>query len=1100
MWTLRDRERLGARTAGARCVAAGLAMGAVADAAAAREMCPDGHAFRGEVVAIGGTVTATDVEGGRHALSLGDALCPGDRVRTGPFGAVEIRLTGLETTVGTPNDSEVLIHPPEAAPDVSLLGGLLRFLSSVRGAFVVRLPHQDAGINGTEALLAVEGPDGASLVLVREGVVTATGRDGARLVLSAGMASFAARDVALRPAAPKTVPPAFQPLLLDPAGATDWSVYYPPVLLASRAEDPRVSAAAERLSAGDPDGAEALLDPLPEGRADRAAALSLLSVAAVFRNDRAAGLERAMRARAADATDPAPYLALSYAEQARGRLDAAFDAARTATDRAPEDAYALARLAELALLLGDRRGAEEAVARSLARGETALARTIAGFAALSADRLDAADTALGRALALESRDPLVHLGLGLVRIRRGDLAEGRARIETAVARDPRRASLRTWLGRAYRAEGRGEKALAQYDLATEADPDDPTAYLLRATRLFEENRPIEALREIERAEAVGGSRAVIRASEGLGEDRAVRSAALGRVFGLLELDQLERAAAARAAAADPSNPEAQALLADAFRGDRTAGIAASSARLRADLLSPPSKTAFQLRTVETDLGLLESEGPTRITFAEFAPAFDSYGLRVDLAGTAGTDATFGDEASVSLLYNGLSVSFGQLYTRTEGFRDNDELENEVFAGQARLAVTPELTLYGEVRSRDSTAGDREQRFDLDDFDPNRELELERDIYRLGLRYQVSPRVTLLGLGSTGMLRTSDLSAEAGAAFGTASRDEFDDIQIQAIARYRKLTLLFGGSYTTTDQVLSSIFPVVDDRLLLLPPPPPAERRIEQFAFYGYATVTPLPELDLTLGLSYANFDDSEPGGVGRRDRVSPKLGLRYALSDRVTLRGALSRALRPNLATEQLLEPTSLAGFSQVIDVTNGAVIDQAALGIDARLRPDLRIGAEGRFRRWDNPVGAGEAPETEDMLFSAFAHKTFGTRWAFRLGFAHERASSDLSSDLDDFRLTRVPATLSYFDRSGLFGSVTLEPVWHRFEDGAEVGEDSFLMLNAGIGYRLGTGRGIVTLEGQNLLDRDIGFEDRRLRLDIEDSPRFARGLTVTLRAAFRF
>ncbi len=46
-------------------------------------------------------------------------------------------------------------------------------------------------------------------------------------------------------------------------------------------------------------------------------------------------------------------------------------------------------------------------------------------------------------------------------------------METAVALDPRRAGLRTWLGRAYLEERMPDEAAAQFELARELDPDDP---------------------------------------------------------------------------------------------------------------------------------------------------------------------------------------------------------------------------------------------------------------------------------------------------------------------------------------------------------------------------------------------------------------------------------------------------------------------------------------------------------------------------------------------------------------------------------------------------------------------------------------------------
>ena len=161
-----------------------------------------------------------------------------------------------------------------------------------------------------------------------------------------------------------------------------------------------------------------------EGRAE-AAALALRAVAAVSLNDPATGAALADEAVALDPGLGAAHIARSYALQGQGRLDAARAAAEAAVEAAPDDAYAWARLAELELTIGNRRAAEKAVARSLEIAETALARSIEGFAALAANEFDAAEAAFQRAIAIDSEAPLPRLGLGLAAIRQGRVAEGR---------------------------------------------------------------------------------------------------------------------------------------------------------------------------------------------------------------------------------------------------------------------------------------------------------------------------------------------------------------------------------------------------------------------------------------------------------------------------------------------------------------------------------------------------------------------------------------------------------------------------------------------------------------------------------------------------
>ena len=91
----------------------------------------------------------------------------------------------------------------------------------------------------------MDGPTGASFVLVRAGEVGVVDRrdPGGRLLLDAAApddraAAFATRTQHADPATPENVPPTFRDLLLQPEGATDWAVYYPPILLGTDVADP----------------------------------------------------------------------------------------------------------------------------------------------------------------------------------------------------------------------------------------------------------------------------------------------------------------------------------------------------------------------------------------------------------------------------------------------------------------------------------------------------------------------------------------------------------------------------------------------------------------------------------------------------------------------------------------------------------------------------------------------------------------------------------------------------------------------------------------------------------------------------------------------
>ena len=1095
------------------CVA-GLALASAATEARAdtRDACSTGTEFRGDVVSVKGTVSATDLRGQDWPLVARSILCSGDEIVTGARSSINFRLEGRNTTTGAANDSVTVI--PVAADDcLGLRRGLISFISSVIGSHCVSTPLLNAGIDGTRALVAVDGATGDSFVLVQEDVVrvTATDDSGAEIRLSSaegpeGNAAFATRTQPLVLATPDNVPEKFRSLYLSPDDAADWAIYYPPILLGAGATDPLVLRAAGLIDAGAFAEAEALLMQAPND----SNALALRAMLGVVKNRRDDALRLSADAIAADPASAPARIARSYALQADGRVAEARVAATAATEAAPDDAYAWARLGELALTDGDRPAAEAATATSLGLAETALGYTIQGFTALSATDLDMAETAFAQAIALDDEAPLPRLGQGLLAIRRGETSAGRLEIEAAVALAPQQADLRTWLGRAYFEEGRNDKAGTQLGVAQTLDPQDPNAFYFDALRLYRENRPIEALDALATAQETGAARAVVRSEKGLGEDLASRGTSLGRLFDSLGLDDRAITEGARATVSDPTNAGAHRFMAEIYGTRQNSEIAQTSSQLKADLLSGPTRAPIDTQLSESDLAILQGSGPSRSTFNEFSPLFDSNGIGIEVGGVGGTQGTFGEELAISVLHDGLSIGLGQFYYTTDGYRDNNDLEHQIVDVQVKGAPYDGLTLFGEVRSRRTVAGDRTQSFDPTDFDPISETTFERDFVRAGFHAEVTPDTDVLGVFTVGSLDTEEIStsAVAGSPNVATTDDSSNHLQLQGIHDFGGVTLTVGASYAQTD---STSAVTINDLIPVPVPFPPfvffvpttastsISQDIEQFNGYAYATFEPLDAVSMLLGASYDVYDD--PDGIGRESSFNPKAGIQIDVTDRIQVRAAYSQAVKPALISEQLLEPAAIMGIPQLIDITNGGNVETIGGAIDADLTRTLRAGAYATYHSFDTPVvGTTSRPETEDMTFGGYIQKTFMKRFALTVGGYHETAQSDTLFDLDDFKLTTASVSASYFDPLGFFGTVAVEPSFHSFKDDGVSGEDEFVMVNASIGYRLPNGRGLISLDAQNLLDQKVRFQEREIRSDIPIAPRFAPDMTLYLRGTFTF
>ena len=273
---------------------------------------------------------------------------------------------------------------------------------------------------------------------------------------------------------------------IKPQDAVNWALYYPPLLPKSdglQAADPAISAAigdyrkgridlalqrlnalsptqqtpyyykvrgAMRLIVGQVDLAQQDIKAVQANKPNDAEALALQSVIALTQNRKDEAFGLAKLAISSNPKSATAYTALSYAEQGRFHLDKALAATEQAVQLAPQDAMALARKAELQLSQGLISDSEKTVQQAI-KLDANLERTqtIKGFTHLMSMDTDEAMQAFKNAITLDSASPLARLGLGLAKIRDGELEEGRKDLEIAAVLDPNNSLVRSYLGKAY---------------------------------------------------------------------------------------------------------------------------------------------------------------------------------------------------------------------------------------------------------------------------------------------------------------------------------------------------------------------------------------------------------------------------------------------------------------------------------------------------------------------------------------------------------------------------------------------------------------------------------------------------------------------------
>ncbi|MBK8176058.1 MAG: tetratricopeptide repeat protein [Rhodospirillales bacterium] len=1054
-------------------------------------------------------------------IGRGGALCVGDVVRVGELGRIEASLANQVKFRSDQNSTLRLISPPkEQTTLLGLLRGSIYFLSHQPRSLTVDTPFVNAAVEGTEFLIRVA--DAETLIHVFNGRVIARNGHG-ELALGNGVSGIARANEA---------PTDY--LLVRPFDAVQWALYYPPVLPPAAAApglSPDLKAAvdlagqdrtaeafarfqaipeADRgarfylyraqtlLSVGRVDEADADLESALARDPDDGAAYGLRAIIAVARNRRDEAMAFAQHGVELAPKSAAAKIALSYAQQSRFEIDAARHTLEAAVTDEPDNPLAWARLSELWLMLGYRDRAIETAKRAEELApDFAKVQTVLGFAALSEIDTRRAERAFRRAIALDSASPQPRFGLGLATIRDGHLKRGRGEIEAAMLLDPGNSLLRSYLGKAYFEERttdpvkyieemfsgqpRNEKLAAeQYDLAKELDPLDPTPYLYSAIEKQSENRPVEALHDIQKSIELNDNRAVYRSRDLLDQDQAARGTSLARIYNDLGFEQLGINEATKSLAYDPANAGAHRFLSDVYASQPRQEMARVSELLQAQLLQDVNINPVQPSLSETDVNASTRVGPTTPGFNEFTPLFAHNGAQLNTATTVGNRYTFNNEAVVSGLYDWISLSAGQFYSTTEGFRDNNQSNEQIYDIFAQAAVTPEINIQGEARRRYSNYGNVSIGYDPDIFDPVVKTDTEITSERVGARFTPAPGVNLIG----SFIHTERHQNE------TPLRQKDDAIQ----GEIRQDFSVPIGNITAGVSAYN-----VDRRLRLYPDfldefNSDEHSHIQQNSGYIYTDIDVAKNTIATIGLGISDYHEADYQST----TLDPKLGLRWSPLELFDVRLSAFRLTVPSRTTRQTIEPTQIAGFNQFFDYVDGTDMWSYGAGIDVHLSKEISVGVEAIRQNLDEPVIFPTIPKTvhedrEQTIVSGYANWSPYNRVSLSAKILRDyyQANSDANAELpNEINTWSIPLTARYFDPSGLFGVVQGTIVHQNVNRSATStqpeGDDGFFLLNMSVGYRLSERRGLAGCSVNNLLDKHFKYQD--------DNPRRFTGENINI------
>lgn len=1081
-----------------RCPPVGAVLLVLCTAAAARaddEPCPADRPAVGTLLAAEGRVSIA----GRALAAATRPLCADEPVEVGAGSRATLRLDAADTVLRLDAGSGLVALAPDdpGSGVVRLLRGTLYFLSQVRRTLTVETPYVTVGIDGTELLVEVR--PGLTDVLVLDGRARLSDRLRAPVgdLLTGEEARVGADGRLARRGAPAGRGEPLRAMARDRLG---WTLWYPAVIESEAARHPGIAAAAALLARGRVAEAEARLARLgAQGGEEAGLASGLRAVIALARADLDGADAAAARAVAAAPEAAGAFLARSYARQARGELEPALEDARRATRIAPTSPLAVAREAELRLSLGDLRGARRAAERALQLDPSALAHTVLGFVELAGARAAIAERRFRAALAVDPSSPAAHLGLGLALVRQGRPGEGRAAIEAAAALDPRAALPRTYLGRALAEESRIAEALGQLELAKAFDPSDPTPWLAAARIAQLANRPVEALREAERSIALNDARAPFRSRLLLDQDRAVRGAALARIFQDLGFDRAADLTAARALEADPASAAAHRFLAESLARRPRHEVAQVSELLQSQLLDPLAREPVRPQLLFAGLDTVAGGSPFTVGPGEYGALLDRDRAQLALAGLAGDDHQLGGEAVVGLVHGRASLSGSIAHEESEGFRANNDFANDLLTAFGQLQLAPELSIQLEYRGRRTERGDLELRFDPDDFGGQRNR-IDQDIGRVGVRWAPAPGHVLL---ASGIWVDRDEEAEE-EGIGAVLEDRGPQAEAQYLLTGPLGSLVLGGGIAELDTRLDyrNAPPALDL-------PESTDDRLLQTGLYGYLTWRASRRLTVTGGLSV----DRLSRGGDDDGQLDPKLGLSFDLTDAVRLRAAAFRTLKRPIAADQTLEPTTVAGFNQLFDDLDGTDAWRYGVGLDWRVAPDLLLGIELSQRDLHAPISDAKIDEEplieedrREQEARAFAYWTPGDRLA--LSLAPELTYFDLGSPstVDVPRnvwTVAAPLAARWFHPDGLYAGLQATFLFQDVEQApgaGDSGSSTAVLLDALAGWRRPGGGLLLGLEVQNLLDTEFDHRDDNYLSATKRNARFRPDRRITARLAVRF
>ena len=178
--------------------------------------------------------------------------------------------------------------------------------------------------------------------------------------------------------------------------------------------------------------------------------------------------------------------------------------------------------------------------------------------------------------------------------------------------------------------------------------------------------------------------------------------------------------------------------------------------------------------------------------------------------------------------------------------------------------------------------------------------------------------------------------------------------------------------------------------------PPTRFTRDQNKGYIYTNTKFRKDLNITFGFTYDSYKEA----AFNLNKINPKLGLQWDITEGLRLRAAWFETVKSALIANQTIEPTQVAGFNQLFDDINGTRAQRMGLGLDTYLSKKVYSGIEISARDLKVPIfnnnELDHTQEQRESLYRAYFYWLPTTQLAIRVEpqfdkFARSKASVEM-------------------------------------------------------------------------------------------------------------